>query len=116
VELKRTGICRAREFDIERVKAHVLYQIFHDLLDYFVDRTGTIYWRIPPEEEFGDSPQPRFSEEGPDIDPMTDKRCFMDRDWKYYRIRMRLLMSDKPEIYHEDGPSLKLMVVMANGI
>lgn len=99
VEFYANAICRPDPFDIECVKASVRHNIARQLTTYFNDGNGTIYWRIMPEEDLQDHQCViRYDENGPDKDFYTDKRCFMDKNWKAYSIYMRLVLSAKPEL------------------
>lgn len=95
VEISFCAICRSADMAI--VSQFVVGRFAMMLAAYLDERRGQIYWRIPLEEDWHDAPQViRYDESGPDVDFYTDRRCFLDRDWKRYAIYCRLLRSDKP--------------------
>lgn len=54
-------------------------------------QTGVIHWRVRP--EFAAEKHPvvlRYADDGPDIDHVTDRRCFKDHDWLLAKLYMRV--------------------------
>lgn len=84
----------------ERVaREHAAREISRLLTDYAMDRSGPLYWRVLPEEDMSDRQVVgKFSEDGPDTEFLTLKRCWLEPGWKTYGIYMRLLISDKPAL------------------
>lgn len=73
----------ARSEDVEVIEREVARSMACRLDDYLRSRGGRIYWRIPFESEIrDDAAVVRFSEDGPDVDFLTDRKCFKDHNWK----------------------------------
>jgi hypothetical protein len=97
VEIAFSALSRSAPTDEEIVSRFVVIAFSQLLMSYLDQTRGQLYWRIPLEEGWIDAPQVvRYDDNGPDIDFYTDRRCFLDRDWKRYGIYCRLLRSDKP--------------------
>lgn len=101
-EIFYRGICRDREYDIACLKEFALTQ-FLSLFDRYADggKSGrfSLYWRIPLEDDLTrHGVIEHYDENGPDVDFYTDRRCFMDKNWKMYCVYARLLISDKPKL------------------
>jgi hypothetical protein len=94
-EISFSGMSRSAPEDIS---VRPLLSGFSKLLMSYLEQTrGQIYWRIPLEEDWVDTPWViRYDDAGPDVDFYTDRRCVLDRDWKRYGVYCRLLRSDKP--------------------
>ncbi len=92
----------SRPCDIEVIERIVASRMAQKVLEYINKRNGRIYWRCP----FGSSMTEtytidRFDESGHDIDPITKRRCIMDKNWRrlecYCRLyRANLQTIDKP--------------------
>ena len=55
------------------------------------DDKACIYWRERPEWDTWDWDRPiKYHADGPDYDPLTDKRCTMNKDWALLKAYARL--------------------------
>lgn len=87
----------SRPSDVEIIERQVATQFHAQLSSYLDARGGTIYWRIPFEFVIEEAAVvARYDINGPDKDFMTDRACFLDKDWKriacycrVYRATMR---------------------------
>ena len=97
VEIIAMSLVRNREFDIAAVKRMTLRNVSHQLSEYAEGRPGSdhvLHWRIKPEDDLADYPVVEaYDEAGPDKDFYTDRKCFMDKNWKIYKVYMRLLIT-----------------------
>ena len=108
VEMSDYASFRDELLDAKVAEKDVVSRMCRRIAEYateVADREGCgfdalrLYWRILPEEDTGDfSPIVKFDPDGPDVDPVTDKRCFVERGWKRYGIYMRFLLTNKPEL------------------
>lgn len=88
----------ARPDDVAVVERAVAGDMSKRLDEYLNSRGGRIYWRIPFEWEITQKPVVvRYDENGPDKDPVMDRKCVMDKNWlkvacycRVYRAAMRL--------------------------
>jgi hypothetical protein len=62
--------------------------------DYAADKSGTLYWRIPP--EMGEVMLLQVKDNGERFTMARDG--FVIKPYRYYRVYSRLLISDKPQI------------------
>lgn len=87
----------SRPADIEFIKRDALNTMAQKLSDYLMHADGQVYWR----QRLNDDVEPatqvvRFDPEGHDVDPWTNKRCVLDKNWLRYCVSCRVLRSDKP--------------------
>lgn len=81
----------ARPADVAAVEEVVAKNFHRQIEDYLNQRSGRIYWRTPFEHETTDTYViERFDVNGPDTDPITDRKCFQDKNWKLLRCYARL--------------------------
>ena len=53
--------------------------------------TSRILWREHPETDVWDWDRPiEYRDDGPDYDPLSDKRCVMNKDWALRKVYARL--------------------------
>jgi hypothetical protein len=85
----------ARENDRAIIESVVASQMYTQLCNYFQNRLGTIYWRIPLETDTRkNSMVLRIDKNGPDTDFITGEKCFKDHDWWAIRAYCRLYRSE----------------------
>ena len=59
-----------------------------------------IYWRKKMEEGTCDVNRfIRYSDDGDCVEPITNRKCLMDKNWKMYTVYCRVLATHKDEIY-----------------
>lgn len=99
MEFRSFARTRNSEVDIKSAKEMTLRNVAAQFQQYAEGRSGTLHWRIEPEEDLINSYVVlKWDENGPDRDFYTNKPCFMDRDWLLYGVYMRLLICKKPDI------------------
>lgn len=81
----------------ENVAVPAAAMMFSLAINQYLDsEVGTIYWGDKPEQAFYKAPRVvRYDKDGPDFDPIEDKKCYMDRNWKMIKMYCRVLRSDK---------------------
>ena len=87
----------ARPDDGKVVEAHVARAMQDRLAEYLKPRHGMIYWRT----RFETSIEPHavvkyFDENGPDVDPLMNRKCVMDRNWVRIACHCRLYRATIP--------------------
>lgn len=101
----------SRQRDVKLIERKAASEMGRQLETLFYSKQGTvhypvrgkIYWRCPLEWEISRAPQiVRLSEDGPDIDFITNQRCYMDHDWMAVKAYCRLSVS-KGEINAQEG-------------
>lgn len=81
----------ARPDDCEAVERNVAKLFRCYLEQYFSDRKGIIYWRERFESHVSDHQEViRYDAFGPDVDPITNRQCYADRNWKRLAVYCRL--------------------------
>ena len=94
-------------------KETVCEMFFANLHSYLKSRTGTIYWRIPIEEDTQYKfVVLRYDPEGPDKDFITDQRCHLDKNWRMYVLYCRVLRSDRPIVPPPNAEAFHAMKVL----
>lgn len=90
IEFKCFGIARpGDEKIVERVVAR---DMSRKLSEYFSDKSGRIYWRVPLEVDVNPIEIViRLDVNGPDIDFITNKRCISDKNWVRVACYCRLV-------------------------
>jgi hypothetical protein len=81
----------SRPDDIAVIEIEVARKMLQRMATYLEDKSGRIYWRIPLETVI-ESHQVvvRYDANGPDIDFITDRKCFVDKNWKRVAAYCRL--------------------------
>jgi hypothetical protein len=74
----------ARPEDVSVIEKVVADAMQESLATYMKDRHGTLYWRTRLETSINDRTIiEKFDDvKGPDKDFITDRKCFMDKNWK----------------------------------
>lgn len=87
----------ARPDDVEKIEVVVANRMWRQLDGYLNKANGRVYWRMPFEYDIHDSHfVERFDVNGPDTDPMTDRKCVLDKNWKLIRCYCRLYRATLP--------------------
>ena len=90
VEFKAFAI--ARPGDEKMVERYVVASMVEQLNNYFSDKAGRIYWRMPFESDVKpESVVLRMDVNGPDKDFLTDQPCVMDKNWVRVAAHCRLI-------------------------
>ena len=62
---------------------------------FFGAANQTVYWRIPLEIcVFNDARVIEYRADGPDVDPLTDRRCILDRSHNIVKAYFRVAVGD----------------------
>ena len=81
----------ARPGDVEVIEREVARRMGRRLGEYLDPRKGRIYWRIPFESDIDQTNVVvRYDENGPDLDPVLDRKCVMDKNWRRITAYCRL--------------------------
>jgi hypothetical protein len=96
----------ARPGDERVVEGIVVEQIARQLAAYLDRRRGRVYWRERLQLEI--EPQHivvKFDSNGPDVDPLTNRRCVMDKNWLRVGAYCRLIRALEPtsDLYGHAG-------------
>lgn len=87
----------ARPKDAEVIERLVAQRMWRSLDLYLSARNGTVYWRVPFEHEIGQTNVVvRYDEDGTDVDPITERKCVMDKDWIKIACYCRLYRATCP--------------------
>ena len=88
----------ARKGDVDIIEQHVAKQFGCAIQKYLARKYGKIYWRKRPEVERGPySHVLRYSDDGPDFDPIWARKCYMDKNWTAIKMYCRLCAAEKEE-------------------
>ncbi|HZS57517.1 MAG TPA: hypothetical protein VFA65_24165 [Bryobacteraceae bacterium] len=81
----------------EKVGEKVVAVMMHRQLDnYLSEKDGRIYWRIRLEEEISDVyVVQKYDINGPDMDFITDRKCFADKNWRKVGAFCRLVRASR---------------------
>ena len=80
----------ARPDDVVVVERNVARKMAQRISAVMEGRFGKIYWRIPFESEILNTQVvSNYDENGPDIDFITGKRCYVDKNWKAVKAYVR---------------------------
>lgn len=86
----------ARPADVATIEAKVVDRMASRLTTALGGAEGRIYWRNPLEWDIEDTYViERFADDGDFVDFLTDRRCFVDRNWKRVTGYARLSRSLK---------------------
>lgn len=89
VEFQESAL--ARPDDIECIERRVAERMSRRLGGYLDTRHGRIYWRFPFESDIDTvAVVARYDDNGPDRDPITDRKCVMDKNWRNVACYCRL--------------------------
>jgi hypothetical protein len=66
------------------------------LMGHFAATEGDIYWRVRPEIDTWRGELVEYREDGPDVDPVTDRRCVIDRTTLFIKVYARLAKVEFP--------------------
>lgn len=92
----------SRPDDVAVIERAVANRMWRSMNDYLSRREGRIYWRIPFETDIDDHAVVlRYDDNGPDMDFLTNRKCYTDKSWKrvacYARLyRATLAIPQKP--------------------
>lgn len=92
-------ICRNEPFDIELAVADICGQFRGDFLAYLNAREGELYWCDPFEwDTWADPVITEYRDDGPDLDPITDRRCVRDKRFVAVKCYARCVKTESPPI------------------
>lgn len=73
----------ARPGDVAVVERQVAASMARRISAAMEGRPGKIHWRVPFESEITDTQVVvRYDANGPDVDFITNQRCYVDKNWK----------------------------------
>jgi len=91
-EFSEKRLCRPA--DIEIAESECAAAMRKRLDNYFSERQGRLYWRIPFEYERAPTAVViRFDIDGPDLDFLTNRKCVTDKNWIQVQCYCRLYKS-----------------------
>lgn len=103
----------AREKDIAMVEACVADLMYNKLKRYVGDKLRCrIYWRERLKTSMYDySIVSKFDSDGPDIDLITGKNCFLDHNWKKLYCHCCLFLANEEKTNNIDRVKLENIVI-----
>jgi hypothetical protein len=80
-----------RPDDEKIIERNVVRRFWRGLSVYLNERKGRIYWRMRLETDVEEWAEViKFDDEGPDRDFLTDRRCFLDKNWRVVQAYCRV--------------------------